>query len=165
LWRLVESEVPYTWKRGDTLKSIAALTGFSTAKLLQKNGMKSTEEMPQGKKILLPCYAASVWLEPGLTLDTIAQRFAYTLKELIAANGVRTAEELEAQGQVRLTGWNLFYARKGDTLSSLGKLFGLPKGSSRTMNKVYQREPEATFEFEAVAVPTEEFRAKNAKRF
>jgi len=166
IWSLKESVISYTWKQIDTLRAYAALTGFTSGEILKRNGMKTEKDLKVGKAISLPCWAASVWLEPGETLESMAKTFAYGgVKELVKANGAKSISDLEREGHVRLPDWNFFYARKDEALPKIDRLFGVPLGSSRTVGRVHHPDARVPFESETIAVPTKAFRKKNSKYF
>jgi hypothetical protein len=166
VWNLMESVISYTWKQGDKLRVLAALTGFASGEILKRNGLKTEQDLKVGKKISLPCWAASVWLEPGETLESIAKRFAYgSVMELVKANGGKSIIDLERDGHVLLPGWNFFYARTEKALPKIDKLFGVPVGSSRTVGRVFHPDAGVPFDSETIAVPTKSFRRKNAVYF
>lgn len=165
-WPLQETAVPYTWRPTDNLRAVAALTGLSSGAALKRMGLARESDLKAGMRVKLPGWTACVWLEPGETLAQLAKCFAYgSVKALVKANGAADTAELEAAGKVLLPGWNFFYARKGDTLPEIDKLFGVPQGSSRLVGKVYRPDARLPLESEVIAVPTTRFRKQNAKYF
>jgi len=166
VWRLKESVLPYTWREGSRLRDFAALTGYTSRDILKRNGLKAEREIKVDQEIVLPCWAGSLWLEQGESLERIAKTFAFgSVKELVKANGVRSAADVEGRGQVLLPGWHFFHARKGETLPKIDALFGVPAGCSRTVARVHRPDARVPFESEAIAVPTLAFVKKNAGNF
>ena len=106
----------------------------------------------------LPCYEASYRLEYGDTIKWLAETFAYgSAEELAKLNGIFDPTGLEDLDQIKLPGWNYFYARPDDTLEQIDAVFGLTPGSSRTVGRVHHPDPRIPYESETIAVPTEEF--------
>lgn len=99
-------------------------------------------------------YIAVYYLEPWDTMDWVAKTFGYrNVKQLAKANKLKDPSELERRSMVLLPHWTFYYAEEKDTLESFDKKFGLPKGSSITVGKVYHPDPRLPYVGEVVAVP------------
>jgi|LGVE01.1.fsa_nt_gb hypothetical protein len=97
-------------------------------------------------------------MEPGDTPEWLAKAFAYPgMEELAKLNGLIDPSKLHSGMKIWLPGWYFFYARRGDTLEHIDELFGLPKGSSRTVGKVHHPDPSRFHECETIAVPSKMF--------
>jgi hypothetical protein len=161
-WPLEKEMRDFVWTGVDTLDGIAVLTGVSAAEVLKTNGLSDAASLKPGMKIHLPCYAASCQMEPGDTFEGLVKAFVYRdTDELANLNKLKNLAEWDGKKDILLTGWNFMYARHGDTLERIDKLFGLPAGCSRTLGRVHHPDPRIPFESEIVAVPTEEFVKKH----
>jgi len=157
-WQLREDVVAYTWRSNDTLAGMALLTGFKPEDILQCNRLIDPISLKAGMPISLPCYAVSYRMEPGDTIEWLAKAFAYSsIEELAKFNGLLDPSELEGGADILLPGWHFFYARSGESLEQIDKMFGLPLGSSRTVGRVHHPDLRLPYESETIAVPTEEF--------
>ena len=157
-WRLKEASRAHKWDTGDSLAKMAVLTGFAPQEILKRNGLTSEWDLKEGMLIHLPCYEASYRLEYGDTVKWLAETFAYgSAEELAKLNGIFDPSGLEDLDQIKLPGWNYFYARPDDTLEQIDAVFGLTPGSSRTVGRVHHPDPRIPYESETIAVPTEEF--------
>jgi hypothetical protein len=157
-WTLEKDTRDYIWTSGDTLDTIAGLTGIKQAEILKTNGLSDSGSLKTGMKIRLPCYAASYQMERGDTFEWLIKAFAYlNIEELSRLNQLKNLAEWDGQKSIQLPGWHFFYARKSDTLKQIDTMFNLQAGSSRTLGRVHHPDPRLPFESEIVAVPTEEF--------
>ena len=153
-WELHESAVPYIWHAGDTLGGLAPLSGHSAEAILAHNRFPDASGLQLGMAISLPCYEGRYRLEGGDTLEWLADAFAYSgIEELAALNG----GSLHSGSDVRLPGWNFFSARQGETLDGIDRMFDLPPGSSRPVGRVHRPDPRVPFAAETIAVPTPTF--------
>ena len=118
-----------------------------------------------GRKILLPCYAASYSMDPGDSLAWLAEAFCYEdADELARLNGLRGAEELDGGSPTQLPGWHFFYAREGEPLERIDEMFGLLPGWSRAVGRVHHADARLAYPFETIAVPTQGFAELHPKR-
>jgi len=153
-WPLPGSMTPYVWRKGDELKAIAALCGHP-AETLQALNQLGPRGFNAGMRVILPCWGASYRLDAGETWDDVAARFGYrNAKGLAKALG---AKNLDAAEEAVLPDWNFFYAREGDRLSGVEAMFGLRKGSVRTVGRVHHPDPDRPYAGETLAVPVAGF--------
>lgn len=157
-WSLKEVSRPHKWNTGYSLAEMAALTGFASEEILKRNGLGNEWDLKEGMFIHLPCYEGSYRLEDGDTIKWLAETFAYgSAAELAKLNGMFDPSGLEDLDEIKLPGWNYFYAPPCDTLEQIDAVFGLPAGSSRRVGRVHHPDPRTPYESETIAVPTEEF--------
>jgi len=165
VWRLKEDAVPYTWRTVDTLENMASLAGCLPEDILKRNRLGDPKALRKGMHISLPCYAAAYRMEPGDTFEWLAESFSYSsVEELAKLNGLGAPSELDGGADILLPGWHFFYARRGDTLEQIDKMFGLPLGWSRTVGRVHHPDPRLPYESETIAVPTDGFVKAHRKR-
>ena len=164
-WPLRKEARPYTWRTGDKLESLALLTGLSVQTILRQNKLKSAAQLKRGKVIQLPCYAAAYWLGGNDTPEQVASAFGYKgVEEISKLNKGWSRAGLDGSRAIRLIGWHFVYARAGDTLENLNKLFSLPAGACRPIGRVFHPDPRLPYESEVIAVPTEAFAKKHLKK-
>jgi hypothetical protein len=145
----------YRWRKGDDLARIAELCGHPPEALLTLNQLESARQLKTGLRVILPCWAASLRLEPWDTWDAVAAGFGYrNAKALAKTLGVKT---LDALVEAVLPDWTFFYAREGDRLSAIDTMFGLPKGSVRIVGRVHHPDPDRPYAGETLAVPSPAF--------
>lgn len=165
VWPLKRDYMRYTWKTGDRMDQLAALSGLSTEALLQHNRLTSANQLRAGMRIQLPFYSANYHMEPWDNFDWIGKAFGYqNAAGLARANGFLHAADLDGGLDIRLPGWSFFYAREGDTLDLIDKLFGLPKGSTITVGKAYHPYKNVPYRGETIAVPTAAFAKQIRKK-
>jgi hypothetical protein len=156
-WPLRATLTRYVWRKGDDVNRIAELCGQPVEALLKVNGLAATG-FKAGLRVVLPCWAASIRPEGRETWDSVAASFGYgNARGLAKALGMKS---LDAAEEVVLPDWNLFYAREGDRLTDLDAMFGLAKGSVRTVGRVHHPDPDRPYVGETVAVPLPEFTIK-----
>jgi hypothetical protein len=163
-WQLKEDAVPYVWKKGDTLEDVALLTGHGPHVILDRNGLADASALTPGTRIKLPCFAAMYWLEPGDTLEWLAEAFGYSGIKELAELGKLDLDQFDGGEAVLLPGWHFFYARPDDSLDRIDKMFEVPRGSSRTVGRVHHPDPRLPYESETIAVPTKKFVKTRPKR-
>jgi len=158
VWPLKRDEVRYVWQAGDRADVVAGRAGLTVDELLALNGFKGPRLPKAGIRISLPCYVAEYFPEPWDTFDRIGEMFGYRDAEgLAAANGLRSAKELDGGIGVKLPDWRFLYAHAGDTLTRIDAMFGVPPGSSVTVGRVFHPDPDVPLPGETVAVPTPRF--------
>ncbi len=158
VWPLGEDGLRYVWKAADSLDRISGLTGHTQQAILSLNGLEDASRLKPGMEIVLPCYAATYRMEQWDSFDEVGKRFGYRDAEGLAeANGLTGPEALDCGADIRLPGWRFFYAREGDTLEDIDALFGLPKGSTITVGRVYHPDPRLPYPGETIAVPSPGF--------
>jgi hypothetical protein len=157
-WKLKEDFVRYIWKTSDRLEVLGELTGYTIEDIRQRSKLSIPLDLRVGMRIKLPCYAATYRMEPCDTFEWLSEVFAYPgVEELTRLNGLDDPADLSGLGEIKLPGWHFFYARRGDSLERIDKMFGLPPGSSRTVGRVHHQDPRLPYESETIAVPTEKF--------
>jgi hypothetical protein len=156
-WRLDYDKVDFIWKGGETLESIANLTGHPAGEILKVNNI-SAEQLTEGKKITLPCYAAEYNLEPWDDLELVAKWFGYKgTKGLLKAKIISNVSEFNGATPLQFPDWRFFFARENDRLASIDALFDLPLGSSTVLGRVFRANVRLPYQAETIAVPTKSF--------
>lgn len=158
VWPLIKDSLRYTWKVGDTLDGIIRMTGYSMGDILQMNRLKDASELKSGMQIILPCYAGTYNIEQWDSLDWVGETFGYgNAKGLAEVNGFKDLASLGSGMNIKLPDWRFFYARERDNLEEIDSMFGLPKGSTITVGRVYHPDPRLPYAGETVGVPTPRF--------
>jgi LysM repeat protein len=105
--QVVEVEGPrrsYRARRGDTLSSVAAKLGVSTAQLKRENHLRSNHvrrgQVFHGRGEMVKAYVVG----PRDTIYSIARRFDVTVEKLKAANGIRGRASIHTGQKLRLPG-------------------------------------------------------------
>lgn len=151
-WPLTEALVPYRWRKGDELPALALLCGHPVEALLAANQLDVAAGLKSGQRVILPCWRATYHLEPWDDWDHVAAAFGYRdARGLARSLGLKSMDSLDV---VVLPGWNYFFARAGDTLDAIDRMFGLPKGSTRTVGRVHHPDANRPYAGETLAVPT-----------
>jgi hypothetical protein len=154
VWPLTRTLIPYVWRKGDTLDRMVQFCGHAANTILEVNRLRKTDLKPK-LRVILPCYAATYRLESWDDLDWVGKAFGYRdAQGLARVNGV---EFLTGAEEIKLPDWYYLYAGENVTLDDIDDLFGLPKGSSVTVGRVFHPEPRLPFVGETVAVPTARF--------
>lgn len=154
-WPLASAMTPYVWRKGDQLEAIALLCGHPAQTLLALNQLDDAAAFKAGLRVILPCWGASYRLDDWDSWESVAASFGYkTAKGLAKAVGLKS---LDAAAELTLPDWSFFYAREGDRLSAIDAMFGLPKGSVRTVGRVHHPDADRPYAGETLAVPTPAF--------
>ena len=134
----------YTVRPNDVLGRIASQHGVSLRDLMKWNSLK-TDLIKPGQKLVVRQQRISqevpggetYTVQPGDTLWELAQRFAVSVPDLQAWNGLK--EELIKPGQ-QLTVANaqaqVYTVVTGDTLHSIARKFGLAPGDIARQNNI-----------------------------
>ncbi len=161
-WPLQKSLMPYLWRKADTITAIVQLCGQSEAALLDVNHLHDASEFKPGMRVILPCWAATYRLESWDTVDSVAEAFGYkNAKGLAKAMGLKEYRNVE---EARLPDWHFLYAREQDSLGVIDTMFKLPKGSARTVGRVFHPEPSRPYAGETIAVPALAFGRRLSKK-
>jgi hypothetical protein len=100
-------------------------------------------------------FAARYPFQHGDTLAAVADLFRYRdadeLRELCGLDRAQVVTE------VVLAGWYFTHSRDGDTLDSIAKDFGVPRGWPRAPGRFHRPDPRVPLEHEIVAVPGPDF--------
>jgi hypothetical protein len=157
-WKMREDKMRYTWKVGDTIWDLAALTSTTTEQIMKMNGISDISMMIPGLEIDLPCFAAIYQMEQGDTFQWLTSAFSYkSTEELALVNGLSSASLLDESREIALPGWHFLYARPGDSVDRLEKLFGCPSGWLRFVGRCFHPDPQLPFTPEVVALPMIDF--------
>jgi hypothetical protein len=152
-WPLRSATIPYRWRRRDTVEAVALLSGSHPQEFFAKNRIKAGKSPAKGMRLSLPCYAATYIAESRDALMWLVDTFGYAgLEELAKVNGVSNASGLFNMA-VNLPGWYYVYARPGDSLHAIEKMFDLPEGSARIVSAAHHPDPQIPYPSETVAVP------------
>ena len=157
-WRLKTASIRYTWSTSDTLERIAALTGHGENEILSLNRLKTASVLVPGLVINLPCWAGAYQLESWDDPGWVGAAFGYKDADgLLKKSGLRGWSDYHPDAGLKLPDWHFFYAREGDTLDSIDRMFGLREGSAVTVGRVYRPDRRLLFAGETVAVPSSVF--------
>jgi hypothetical protein len=100
-------------------------------------------------------FAARYPLQPGDTLETVAELFRFHhVEELLHLGGLDRPHNV---AELDLPDWYFTHARNGDTLDAIAKDFGVPRGWPRTPGRCHRPDPRVPLEYEVVAVPGPDF--------
>jgi hypothetical protein len=165
VWPLVNDALSFIWQGGVTLDSMAQLTGHSIEDILRLNKFNDASELKPGMRIILPCYTATYRMEQWDDFDWVGKTFGYQNAEGLAkVNGLRDVASLNSGLDIKLPDWRFFYAGEKDTLEGIDTMFGLPKGTTITLGRVYHPDPRLPYAGETIAVPTVRFAELVKKR-
>lgn len=126
----------YTVQSGDTIQSIADRFDVSTDALLQFNAIIDPNRIVRGQVLQIPIGVVSPpathTVQPGETLQWIADRYNVTLESLLAANDITNTSRLTVGRVLNLPatgGPSIFttehIVQPGQTLRSIGELYGI----------------------------------------
>ena len=135
----------YTWKKGDSLKSVAAAHSIDMDTLLYANHLfdpDQTFDNEGGKKLAIPPVNGMLHIverhiagRPDDTIESIAQQYQVDPKVIIgfAQNNVTADSKLSAGQEIMVPGGKRpardtilnYIVRNGDTLKSIAAKFGL----------------------------------------
>lgn len=135
----------YTVRPKDSLSTIASMHGVSLRDLMDWNGLNTTlikpgqklvvQQQPSRQEVLRGGKTYTV--QPGDTLWELARRFAVSVADLQAWNGLKTARIKPGQ---QLTVANeqtqMYTVVKGDTLHSIARKFGLAPSAIARQNNI-----------------------------
>jgi len=153
-WPLQRDLRPYIWQQHDSIESIVELCGCSPSQFLEANHLAPDDKIESGCRVILPCWAAVYRLEPLDTLEWLAKSFGFKSAEALAKVNETDLQTITSISMdIKLPGWHFFYAREGDTLDSLDRMFQLPKGSVIMVGRCYHVWDRLPFVGEVVAVP------------
>lgn len=157
-WTMRQETLRYTWKAGDTLWDVAALTASTPEQILHLNGIADPVILVPGLEIDLPCFAATYGLEPGDTSQWLAAAFGFkSVEELALVNGLSDVLRLDESREIVLAGWHFFYARPGDSVAKLESLLSCPSGWLRFVGRCVHPDPQLPMAPEVIAIPTTDF--------
>ncbi|MCS6835084.1 MAG: LysM peptidoglycan-binding domain-containing protein [Anaerolineae bacterium] len=92
-------------QRGETLEGLAQAYGLSLADLLRLNSLSDAQSVQVGQRLLVPAQIIAdsptqpYIVQPGETLDSLANRFGLAIAELIQINGITDPNQVYS-GQV-----------------------------------------------------------------
>ncbi len=103
-------------KRGDTLSGLAQRHGVSMRALMATNGLRDGHKLRPGQRLKLPPPASArsepvaverpavrwVRVRRGETLSSLARRHGVSVRQLMAANGLRDGEALRSGQRLRI---------------------------------------------------------------
>lgn len=148
----------YTVQPGDTLVGIAAQFGLDVQSIATWNGLANPDLVPVGDTLRLsapagtappakataptPPSGATYVVQPGDTLDAIANRYGTTGDRLATANGIADpnsivpgqALKVPAAAGTAVKSARTYVVQVGDTLSSIANSFGVSLSSVTSVN-------------------------------
>ena len=153
-WHLQKGTVPVKWKPGNTVEAIGLLTGFGPQAVFDTNRIVADKRLTAGMELSLPCFAASYRAQSNDDLSWLVKTFGYAdIEELAKVNGMPEPSKLYSR-DIILPGWHFLYARRGDSLESIEKMFELPPGSARIVGLTHHPNPKIPYPSETIAIPT-----------
>jgi cell wall-associated NlpC family hydrolase len=111
------SGLMYTVERGDTLSGIAQKFQVDLGPIIDFNYLEDADSIPVGKELLLPGgvpppsppppapvapASGRYQVAPGDSVLSIAQRFGVTSADIVAANGLRSADRISVGDSLRI---------------------------------------------------------------
>ena len=151
----------YKIRRGDTLSTIARRNGTSVRRLMALNNLGRRSLLRIGKRIRIPhrSYARSSskrrvasrasgtvhYVRPGETLGSIARRHKISITSLRRANNMGRSSFIRAGQSLRLpaskasTKRGFHRVRRGESLSSIARRYGLSLADILKINKLSAR--------------------------
>ena len=165
LWCASREIIPYVWRKQDTLRDIAVLTGSSKVEILKMNRLRSSNELAPGKVIEIPCFEAIYHVKQRDTFERIVDYFCYqNVEEIAKVNGLAKPYRLHEDQELRLPGWFFLQARSDELFERIDEQFGVPGGWTRPVQRVLHDDPARAYENEFIAVPTKKFVSEHADR-
>ncbi|MFM7268453.1 MAG: LysM peptidoglycan-binding domain-containing protein, partial [Cyanobium sp.] len=148
-----------TVKPGETLSEIADRHGVSLSRLMQLNGISKADHVEVGQVLKLPGNArtsagnlprptGSVRVQEGDTLSGIAARQGMSLSQLMALNGISTADHVEVGQVLKITGTppapapsyrrgaSFHVVKPGESLSEIADGYGLAMSRLVAINQL-----------------------------
>ncbi len=148
-----------TVKPGETLSEIADRHGVSLTRLMQLNGISKADHVEVGQVLKLPGNArgssgnlprptGSVRVQEGDTLSGIAARQGMSLSQLMALNGISTADHVEVGQTLKVTGTlpapapsyrrgaSFHVVKPGESLSEIADGYGLAMSRLVAINQL-----------------------------
>jgi len=136
----------YTVKKGDTLSELALKFNTSPQELKRLNGLKDTERINKGQKLLVRAETPVATkllkehiVKKGETLGYLATKYGVSVSTLMSANNLSSAHRLKA-GQPLLipvtsdVALQNYVVKEGDTLSELAEKFRTDMGGITKAN-------------------------------
>jgi membrane-bound lytic murein transglycosylase D len=136
----------YTVKRGDTLSELALKFNTSPQELKRLNGLKNTDRINKGQKLLIPGESPIPTMvlkehivKTGETLGYLATKYGVSVSAIMSANNLSSAHRLKV-GQPLLIPVASDIAlqkdtvKESDTLSELAQRFRTAVGETKKVN-------------------------------
>ena len=136
-----------TVKAGDTLSDIAERYGVSVGSLMRANGLRNSNFLEAGQTLRLPESGTAGnrrhTVRPGDTLGAIAVRYRVSERQLMALNGLSSADYLEVGQTLRLPGGvasgvkagkGRHTVRSGDTLGGIAVQYRVTERQLMALN-------------------------------
>ena len=156
-----------TVKEGETLSEIAERLGVPMGRLMQVNNISDPDLVEAGRVLRVPGGSSgsgsgrsgggggSVTVQPGETLSEIASRHGMSVDRLMAINGIRNADHVEAGQTLRVSGRvasasgggaasstvyrrgaSEHVVRPGESLSTIADGYGVPMSRIVAINAI-----------------------------
>ena len=154
-----------TVKEGETLSEIADRLGVPMGRLMQINSISNPNLVEAGRVLRIPGGSSAsgaargggsggVTVQPGETLSEIAERHGMSVDRLMAINGIRNADHVEAGQRLRVSGRvtsasgpggggtsyrrgaSEHVVRPGESLSTIADGYGLPMSRLVAINDI-----------------------------
>ena len=134
-----------TVKAGDTLSDIAERYGVSVGSLMRTNGLRNSNFLEAGQTLRLPESGTGGnrrhTVRPGDTLGAIAVRYRVSERQLMALNGLSSADYLEVGQTLRLPGGvtagkGRHTVQSGDTLGGIAARYRVSERQLMALNNL-----------------------------
>jgi hypothetical protein len=134
-----------------------ALEGQPVNLLMVASRLKRAQYPVRVRRLERKIYAAAYTLDPGDTLELLAETFRYKsveeLAEMIGGTGI------DPGAPIPLPGWYFLHAQPGDTLEKIASDFELDPRWPRTVGRHHRPNNSVVIEHEIVAIPDPTFAA------
>ncbi|MEM8964740.1 MAG: LysM peptidoglycan-binding domain-containing protein, partial [Acidobacteriota bacterium] len=120
-------------RAGDTLRGIAATHGVSVEDLKRWNPVLRNRVLYRGDRLTVysESTATTVYrVQPGDTLSTIAERYDVRVRELMAWNGLRSANRIRVGQELEIRGDGgvaeiVYTVQRGNNLQAIAEIFSV----------------------------------------
>lgn len=137
----------YEVKPGDTLESIARMTGTTVDELRKINGF-SMNNVSVGQRIIVPDQSEQVFevyvVKPGDTMYAIAKKYHANVEDLLKLNGLNEGDFIYPNEEIFVPKESISFliTDQGDTTTSVAADLGVSLAELMTQNEKLKLEPD-----------------------